>query len=463
MRELEMKSRKGIMVTGNAEIFSVFAAQERVEIIGQFESGDSMINSTVVEKAEFIVIEANDENFERIKLAERIADSKMDLKVYVLIGKQSMLGGNGSEELIGLKNNKNMKCFYKPWNYKEILDEVIKCSNQQLQNTFDEKTLSEQVFNVESKVKKKVVNHSPVEQGRAYQFDDLRKDINIERNPHSIGNKNRVIAVLNSKGGIGKTFFSINYACEIAKSHPNEVVLVDANLGSGDMAVHLDMLNTQTIIDLLPEIDNLDSAKMNEWLPSYQAVPMRVLLGPNNPEMCEFVESSHLKRIIQILRESYGTVIVDTASNSYNMITYEILDLSTTIVLLTTCELTSLQQARKILELMRRLEIDIEDKVSLVVNKLSTESTLSPKRIEEFLQLKIRGVIPEDNHSANLSITNARPIVVDSRSTTFREEIEKVIHRIHFNGDHSQYLGMKKQSRSFLKGISQILGKERSL
>jgi protein-tyrosine phosphatase len=59
-----------------------------------------------------------------------------------------------------------------------------------------------------------------------------------------------IISVLSSKGGVGKTHFSINLACALAESG-NKVLLIDADLGNADISNKIDASPEHHLLDFL--------------------------------------------------------------------------------------------------------------------------------------------------------------------------------------------------------------------
>src|SRR5260370_919412 len=80
------------------------------------------------------------------------------------------------------------------------------------------------------------------------------------------GPESRVVTVFSTKGGAGKSVIAANLAVTLAQSAKAPVVLVDADLQFGDLAVMLKLTPQHTIVDAVGSIDQLDAQLLNSIL-----------------------------------------------------------------------------------------------------------------------------------------------------------------------------------------------------
>lgn len=87
----------------------------------------------------------------------------------------------------------------------------------------------------------------------AYLEAEDEVDVEVESpaegtSPAAVG-RNRVIAVVSAKGGVGKTTIATNLAVGLAQDAPLGVVLIDADMQFGDVATALSLAPSRTGLD----------------------------------------------------------------------------------------------------------------------------------------------------------------------------------------------------------------------
>lgn len=217
----------------------------------------------------------------------------------------------------------------------------------------------------------------------------------------------KIIAVFSPKGGIGCTTIAVNLGVAMAE-RGKSTVLVDGSLQFGDVAVMLNLKSSTTIIDLVERMNELDYDLVSSVVTSHNS-GLKILLAPSRPEMAELVTESHIKKLLQALRQMYDFVIIDTAS-SLNDVNLAMLDVADRIVLVTQQNLPSLKNVSRFYDLSEGLDYE-SDKIMLVVNHGSNKLSISVKDIIDSLKRQIVSVIPEDE-SAYSAADQGKPLVV---------------------------------------------------
>ena len=254
-----------------------------------------------------------------------------------------------------------------------------------------------------------------------------------------------IIVIINPKGGVGKTFLAANLASYIAKTLNEDTLIFDTNFGSGDLAVHLDLMQERTITDLIPNLSEVEAGSIDSYLPEHKESGLKAILGPMRPELCEFIKLDHVNQIMSIVKEKYSKIIIDTPSVADNEFLYEITDQATKIILVATGDMASLRQLKTTLEIFKRLSYAAEDKCVIVVNRADPLSSVHPPKIESFLETKIAAVIPEDRRLVEQSILEGKPIIFNRSENQVKTELIRLAER--FLQD-----GCKKEAAEINKG-----------
>lgn len=216
----------------------------------------------------------------------------------------------------------------------------------------------------------------------------------------------KIVAVFSPKGGIGCTTIAVNLGVAMAESGKS-TVLVDGSLQFGDTAVMLNLKSSTTIIDLVERMNELDYDLVSSVVASHSS-GLKVLMAPSRPEMAELVTESHIKKLLQALRQMYDFVIIDTAS-SLNDVNLAMLDIADRIVLVTQQNLPSLKNVSRFYDLSDGLDY-ASDKIMLVVNHGSNKLNITVKDIIDSLKRQVISVIPEDE-SAYMAADQGKPLV----------------------------------------------------
>ncbi len=85
------------------------------------------------------------------------------------------------------------------------------------------------------------------------------------------GELGRVITVFSTKGGAGKSVVATNLAVTLARRCTRPVVLVDADLQFGDIAVMLKLSPQHTVVDAVSSLDRLDLPLLQSLLIEHTA------------------------------------------------------------------------------------------------------------------------------------------------------------------------------------------------
>ncbi len=240
----------------------------------------------------------------------------------------------------------------------------------------------------------------------------------------------QLVAVVSPKGGVGKTFLATNLAVAVARELEAPVALLDLDLACGDVGIALDLLSGPTIADLLPQLAGLRRDGFRRFLVRHASSGVDVLLAPPRPEQAEEVGVDAVRQILDLVRREYAFGFMDTGPTGTSDVTFECIEQASRIVLVTTVDAAALRQTQVLVEVLKRLSIPLEDRVVLVLNQVPAQPFLSPGRVERFLGLPARGVIPYDRRLAETAGFEGRPAVDAPRSHPLVRALYQVAHEL---------------------------------
>jgi pilus assembly protein CpaE len=223
----------------------------------------------------------------------------------------------------------------------------------------------------------------------------------------------QIISFLGCKGGVGTTFLAANLARLLAQEHRGTVLLVDLDLGFGQLNYFFDVHPEHTLAEVIENIDRLD----NNYLQSIFC-PLGdncyLLPAPARLEEAEAINAGHLEKIIDYLKENLGFrwILIDCC-HQLDEITMKALEFSESLMLVTAQSIPAISNARKMLDILAILELR-ELEVQVWVNYWDRQHELTVADVENFLGKAIAGTVSCDYKEASFSINEGKLLVETS-------------------------------------------------
>ncbi len=208
---------------------------------------------------------------------------------------------------------------------------------------------------------------------------------------HESTPEGKVITVFSAKGGVGKTTITTNLAVALADGGAREVCIVDLDLSFGDVAIALQIFPTHTIAETVPMQGHLDSEGLDPLLTSYRD-GVYALAAPVQPDAKDTISAQLVGKILQILRERFAYVIVDTPP-AFDDQVLQAFDESDLIVLVATPDIPALKNLKIACEMISLLNIPRE-RLRVVLNRADSRVGVSPDEVAASLQMKITSAVP---------------------------------------------------------------------
>jgi pilus assembly protein CpaE len=228
-----------------------------------------------------------------------------------------------------------------------------------------------------------------------------------------IGIHGKIVMFYSPKGGTGCTTLAINSAVTLSNDE-TRVVVVDANLHFGDVAIFLNEQGKNTILDLAPRVDELDPSIIEEVVIKHAGSGVDILASPSHPEDGEKVNGEQVSKLLRYLCQLYNYIIVDSSTNLSD-VTLSVLDIADVVVLVTGQDIPSIKNDRLFLDLLLSLKVP-SDKVLLVMNKFDKRIAILPEKVGENLKQEVVAVIPLDEKTVIPSVNRGVPFMLDNKS-----------------------------------------------
>ena len=166
----------------------------------------------------------------------------------------------------------------------------------------------------------------------------------------------RIVTVYSPKGGTGCTTLAVNLAVAL-HNDDTHVVLVDASMQYGDVAMFFNEQGKTTLLDIAPRVDEMDAETVEEIMIKHAPSGIHILAAPQSPEQADKLSPQQFSQVLELLRRMYAYVVLDT-STYLSDVTLAAIDNSDAIVLVATQEIPAIKNARLFLDLLQTMAVE---------------------------------------------------------------------------------------------------------
>jgi pilus assembly protein CpaE len=253
----------------------------------------------------------------------------------------------------------------------------------------------------------------------------------------------RLVTVFSPKGGTGKTVTATNLGASLAKHWGKRALLLDLDLQFGDAAIMLGIEPEKTIYDLVTAPGELDSEKLAGYTTRH-ASGLDVLPAPLRPEDAELVTEAKLARLLEVARESYDVIVVDTSPFFHGPM-LATLDRTDELLLLCGLDVPTLKNVRLSLQTLELLSFP-PDRIKLVLNRANSKVGMKPKEVEAALEREIAYEVPSDR-TVPLAVNRGNPAVLSDAKADFSRAVRAMAKQL------VAAQAAAKQKKSFLASL----------
>jgi len=200
-----------------------------------------------------------------------------------------------------------------------------------------------------------------------------------------------VIAVYSPKGGVGCTTIATNLAVALSSRSKKRVAIVDLDLQFGDVGVALDLRSANSVIDLMAHDEQLDAGLVEDVFVKHES-GVHVLVAPEHVGSSDSADPVRIVRAVDALRDHFSYVVCDLWS-SLDDLTLGMLRTADHVVLVTTPELPSLKNIRRVIAATPLLG---DERTQIVLNRHPGKAGVSMADVEKNLGRRVASTIPSE-------------------------------------------------------------------
>jgi pilus assembly protein CpaE len=232
----------------------------------------------------------------------------------------------------------------------------------------------------------------------------------------------RIITVFSPKGGTGKTVTATNLAVSFAKNAGKRTLLLDLDLQFGDAAIMLGIEPEKTIQDLVVAPGELDPEKLAGYTTRH-ASGLDVLPAPIRPEDAELVTEQKLSRLLEVAKESYDVIVVDTSPFFHGPM-LATLDRTDDLLLVCGLDVPTIKNVRLSLQTLQLLSFPSE-RIRIILNRANSNVGMKKGEVEAALEAKIRFEVPSDR-AVPLAVNRSNPAVLSDPKADFSRALREM-------------------------------------
>ena len=216
-----------------------------------------------------------------------------------------------------------------------------------------------------------------------------------------------VVSIFAPKGGVGKTTIAVNLSVALREQTRASVLLLDADVGVGNVTSILDVPYRMGLADLADSTpDEWTDAAFEQAVCVHKASGVNVLTWGNDPAESERIKVDLLLAAVRWARAHYSYVVIDNHP-SYDDRTMAMLACSGEIFLVVTPEVGPLRNAAQFLEVAR--EVGLGDVVKVIVNRAN--HGVSMNDIADTLGKPVSAMIVSNGPKAVAAANEGMPMI----------------------------------------------------
>lgn len=208
----------------------------------------------------------------------------------------------------------------------------------------------------------------------------------------------KIVAIVNQKGGVGKTTTAINLSACLALWE-YRVLLVDIDpQANATTSLHIDQrFSSPTVYEVLVGISKAEDAirPVCKDLPTMRVLPSHKKFQALiiNPETLKLKEDN-LKKAISCIKDQYEYVIIDCPP-SLNILVINALTAAESVIIPVQCEFLPVDGLIQLLDTIRRVrrflnaELQVDGVLLTMYDKRLTLSKVVAERVRELFQEKV--------------------------------------------------------------------------
>jgi putative peptide zinc metalloprotease protein len=207
----------------------------------------------------------------------------------------------------------------------------------------------------------------------------------------------RAIAVVSTKGGVGKTSTAINVGHTFAAFRGDRVVALDANPNSGSLAYRIQRETKATILELLDDLanDHIHRYADIRRFTSQASSRLEVIASPEDLGLSRSLTEDDYRQALKLLRCHFTLILVDCGTGILDPVTQGIIQVAEQLIVVATPSIDAARAASFLLSwLTEHGHVALVSNAVLVFNAVhSRNRRVNLAQIERHFAQQVRAVV----------------------------------------------------------------------
>lgn len=241
-----------------------------------------------------------------------------------------------------------------------------------------------------------------------------------------------LVAVVGTKGGIGKTTVAVNVAVLLARKHGEKVALVDMPGQLSDAPVFLDLTPRHSFASLaaVPAFD----ADFVARIMSVHETGVHYLAATGDSAGEEMARTGEVTvelagQVLAALKRRFTAVVIDCPLSYWLLASYVLRRTHVVIAVTTLDDMAALRSALSLRELLLSAGLGGERVVPLV-NRVRRGSPLTVEDFERVTGWDTPLIVPEDEKNCSAALNEGIPLVLRTPGSPAAEALTKVASQV---------------------------------
>lgn len=263
----------------------------------------------------------------------------------------------------------------------------------------------------------------------------------------------RTITVFSNKGGVGKTFITVNLATALSMAG-KKVLLVDLDFQAGqDMARMLNVTPKHSVADVVNVLEGDDSPDIISNYSTIYSTGLNFLPVIKNTKQLGMVTAEGLNAFLKKGGEFYDYIIVD-AGKGYSESLITVFDFSNLLLLVATPDILAVYQIKSTLDVLQSLQYPTK-MIKLILNRSESRGSVAWQEVRSALPCEIFAHIPSDGKLVGTALNRGIPCVVDNSKSRVSEAFTKMVKLLRLEDIYVEATGSDEREQGTNVGAEQ--------
>ncbi len=265
--------------------------------------------------------------------------------------------------------------------------------------------------------------------------------------PREVQQAGHVYALYSPKGGTGVTTTATNLAVQLNRLTHRSTLLLDLDLELGNCATLLGIQPRYSVHDVVRNLHRMDQNLLASFVERHSS-GIHVLASPVHLTPGETITKDQIRTVVHLLRRNYDYVILDLGKVMTPM-TMAAIESADRILLITTPELPTLRNTKKVLPLLARALGSGSSRLEVVLNRHRPTSLIGAGDVQSVLDRSVFFTLSSEDEAIAMSVNEGKPLVLQPKSRYSREVKAMALALV----APASANGKKKKKRSILSAL----------